>query len=226
MKENASLASREGRSMDIVATEALKAFSEVDPSNKNNWELHIVAHSAGSIFTAYTIDTLLRIGVPIKSVQFMAPAISVDLFKQKLLPHIQNKDCPVPTMYILSDVGERDDDVGPYGKSLLYLVSNSFEQKRNTPILGMERFINGRNTKLDKAFIDPVVSKLFNSKIGEWPSLVIAGAAPAGNKVGADICRSNSHGGFDNDAYTLNSVLFRIIGKRPTRLFDARDLQF
>ncbi|MGI8582012.1 MAG: C1 family peptidase [Chitinophagaceae bacterium] len=226
MKENAGLASREGRSMDIVATEALKAFSEVDPSNKNNWELHIVAHSAGSIFTAYTIDTLLRIGVPIKSVQFMAPAISVDLFKQKLLPHIQNKDCPLPTMYILSDVGERDDDVGPYGKSLLYLVSNSFEQKRNTPILGMERFINGRNNKLDKALIDPVVSKLFNSKIGEWPSLVIAGAAPAGSKVGADVCRSDSHGGFDNDAYTLNSVLFRIIGKKPTRLFDARDLQF
>ncbi len=226
MKENASLASREGRSMDIVATEALKAFSAVDASNKNNWELHIVAHSAGSIFTAYTIDTLLRIGVPIRSVQFMAPAISIDVFKEKLLPHIQNKDCPLPTMYILSDVGERDDDVGPYGKSLLYLVSNSFEPKRNTPILGMERFINGRNSKLDKSFIDPVISKLFTATVDNWPSLVIAGAADASAKVGPDISRSDSHGGFDNDAYTLNSVLFRILGKKPTRLFDARDLQF
>ena len=226
MKENASLASREGRAMDIVANEALKAFAEVDEGNRNAWELHIVAHSAGSIFTAYTIDTLLRIGVPVKSVQFMAPAISIDVFKQKLLPHIQNKNCPLPTMYILSDVGERDDDVGPYGKSLLYLVSNSFEQRRDTPILGMERFVNGRNNKLDNAFIDPVISKLFTSKVGEWPSLVIAGAAPAGSKVGPDISRSDSHGGFDNDTYTLNSVLFRILGKKPTRLFDARDLQF
>jgi hypothetical protein len=226
MKENASLASRDGRAMDIVANEALSAFSEVDEGNRNNWELHIVAHSAGSIFTAYTIDTLLRIGVPIKSVQFMAPAISVEVFKQKLLPHIQNKNCPLPTMYILSDVGERDDDVGPYGKSLLYLVSNSFEQRRETPILGMERFVNGRNNNLDKTFIDPVISRLFNSKAGQWPSIVIAGAAPAGSKVGPDISRSDSHGGFDNDTYTLNSVLFRILGKKPTRLFDARDLQF
>ena len=226
MKENAKLASMQGRSMDIIATEALSAFSKVDESNRSNWELHIVAHSAGSIFTAYTIDTLLKIGVPIKSVQFMAPAISIDVFKQKLLPHIQNKTCPLPTMYILSDVGERDDDVGPYGKSLLYLVSNSFEQRRDTPILGMERFINGRNNKLDKNFIDPVISRLFNSNVGEWPSLVISGAADASRKVGADISRSDTHGGFDNDPFTLNSVLFRILGKKPSRLFEARDLQF
>ncbi|MEO6455150.1 MAG: C1 family peptidase [Ginsengibacter sp.] len=226
MKENARLATMQGRAMDIVAKEALNAFNQVDSANRSNWELHIVAHSAGSIFTAYAIDALLSIGVPIRSVQFMAPAISIDVFKQKLLPHIQNNTCPLPTMYILSDVGERDDNVGPYGKSLLYLVSNSFEQKRNEPILGMERFINGRNNKLDKALIDPVISKLFNSKAGVLPSLVIAGAAPAGIQVAPDISRSDSHGGFDNDAYTLNSVLFRILGKKPIRLFDARDLQF
>lgn len=226
MKENARLASIKDRSMDIVATEALKAFSQVDASSRSNWELHIVAHSAGSIFTAHTIDTLLRIGVPIKSVQFMAPAISIELFKQKLVPHIQNNNCPLPTMYILSDIGERDDDVGPYGKSLLYLVSNSFERKRDTPILGMERFVNGKNKKLDKALIDPVISKIFNTGTGEWQNLVISGEAPAGNQIGPDISRSDSHGGFDNDPYTLNSVLYRILGKKPTRLFDARDLQF
>jgi hypothetical protein len=225
MKENAKLASLPGRAMDIVATEALKAFSAIDPDARNNWELHIAAHSAGSIFTAYTIDTLLKIGVPIKSVQFMAPAISVDLFKQKLLPHIQSKQCPLPTMYVLSDVGERDDDVGPYGKSLLYLVSNSFEEKRNAPILGMERFINGKNNKLDKTYIDPVISKLYNAN-SDWPNLVISGAAAASTKVGPDVSRSDSHGGFDNDAYTLNSMMFRILGKKPARLFEARDLQF
>ena len=90
----------------------------------------------------------------------------------------------------------------------------------------MERFINGRNNKLDKSFIDPVISRLFAAKVGDWPSLVISGAADASAKVGPDISRSESHGGFDNDAYTLNSVLYRILGKKPTRLFDARDLQF
>ena len=221
MKENAKLASEKGRAMDIVATEALKAFSKVDEANRTDWELHIVGHSAGSIFTAYTIKTLLDIGVPIRSVQFMAPAISIDLFKEKLLPLIQEKKCPVPTMYILSDIGERDDDVGPYGKSLLYLVSNSFEGRRDKPILGMERFINGK-----KEIIDAVVSKLFKSKIGEWPSLVIAGTADASVKDGPSVSRSDTHGGFDNDTYTLNSVLFRILGRKPKRSFDARDLQF
>jgi hypothetical protein len=227
MKENARLSSQKDRAMDIVAAEASKAINRLNEKDRSNWELHIVGHSAGSIFTAHTIDTLLNIGVPVKSVQFMAPAISNDLFKEKLLPHIQSKKCPLPCLYVLSDVGERDDNVSAYGKSLLYLVSNSFEQKRNTPILGMERFINGRNSKLDKAFIDPVISKLVNSTSDNgWPNLVIAGAAPAADKVGPDICRSESHGGFDNDAFTMNSVLFRILGKKPTRPFNARDLQF
>ena len=109
---------------------------------------------------------------------------------------------------------------------MLYLVSNSFEEKRNTPILGMERFVNGKNSKLDKAFIDPDISKLFTSGSGTASNLIIAGAAPANSKPGPDICRSDSHGGFDNDPNTMNSVLFRILGSKPKRLFEARDLQF
>lgn len=226
MKENAMLSSLEGRAMDIVATEALNAFSAVDPNSKNAWELHIVAHSAGSIFTAYTIEALLRIGVPIKTVQFMAPAITVDLFKQKLLAHIQQGRCPLPTMYVLSDVGERDDNVWAYGKSLLYLVSNAFESKRETPILGMERFVNGRNKEIKKALVDPVVSSLFNAMIDGWPALVISGVVLPEAKVRPDVSRSDSHGGFDNDMYTMNSVLFRILGKKPAREFTVRDLQY
>jgi hypothetical protein len=226
MKENARLASMKDRAMDIVATEALKAFSNVDVTSRNNWELHIVAHSAGSIFTAYAIDALLRIGVPVKTVQFMAPAITTDLFKEKLLGHIQGGTCPLPTMYILSDVGERDDDVWAYGKSLLYLVSNSFEAKRGTPILGMERFINGKNKQLDKAIIDTTISDLYNKGQGEWPGLVIAGAVPPETKVRPDVSRSETHGGFDNDVYTMNSVLYRILGKKPGREFYIRDLQY
>jgi hypothetical protein len=230
MKENAKLASMEGRAMDIVATEALKAFSNVDATSRNNWELHIVAHSAGSIFTAYAIDALLRIGVPIKTVQFMAPAITTDLFKEKLLGHIQGGACPLPTMYILSDIGERDDDVWAYGKSLLYLVSNSFEAKRGTPILGMERFINGKNKELNnepaKSSIDTTISNLYNKTQGEWPGLVIAGAVPPETKIRPDVSRSETHGGFDNDVYTMNSVLFRILGKKPGREFGVRDLQW
>ena len=156
----------------------------------------------------------------------MAPAISIDLFKRKFLPLIEYNSDLNPTLYVLSDKGERDDDVGPYGKSLLYLVSNAFERTRETPLLGMEKFINSANRELDKKYIDTDVAKLLKKDFKGWPRLVIAGEAAANRQIGADISRSDSHGGFDNDSFTLNSVLFRILGKRPTRKFDARDLQF
>ena len=156
----------------------------------------------------------------------MAPAISVDLFKEKFLPLIQTNDNLNPTLYILSDKGERDDDVGPYGKSLLYLVSNAFERRRETPLLGMEKFVNPKNKELDKKYVDSEIARLVKQDFNGWSRLVISGDAPATQMTGPDISRSESHGGFDNDSFTLNSVLFRILGKKPTRLFDPRDLQF
>jgi hypothetical protein len=45
-----------------------------------------------------------------------------------------------------------------------------------------------------------------------------------GGKSGTS--RSSSHGGFDNDPDTLNSVLRRILGREPQREFKTRDLQY
>jgi hypothetical protein len=136
-------------------------------------------------------------------------------------------------MYILSDVGERDDTVGPYGKSLLYLVSNAFEGKRNVPLLGMERYVNASNpefTREEKAAIDKEIAALFSANDGQASNLVIAGAVPPEKgedvMVKPDVCRSDSHGGFDNDPYTMNAVLYRILGKAPKPIFDVRSLQF
>ena len=56
--------------------------------------------------------------------------------------------------------------------------------------------------------------------------LVIAGMAPGTKEEGPSICRAESHAAFDNDSFTLNSVLWRILGKRPKRKFDPRDLQY
>jgi hypothetical protein len=154
----------------------------------------------------------------------MAPAISVDLFKEKFLPLIAANADLNPTLYVLSDKGERDDDVGPYGKSLLYLVSNAFERRRETPLLGMEKFINAKN-KENKKYLDEDIARLVKQDFNGNPRLVIAGAAPASELTGPNVSRSESHGGFDNDSFTLNAVLHRILGRKPTRLFDARDLQ-
>lgn len=233
MKENAQLASSkkpnsQGKKRAIVtlADKGRKEYNRLENAEKKKWEVHIVAHSAGSIFTAYALETLIGIGIPIKSVQFMAPAISIELFKEKMFPLIRQNDALRPTVYALSDKGERDDDVGPYGKSLLYLVSNAFERRRETPLLGMEKFINSENGDLNPKLIDKETAAMFRKKINGWESLVIAGKARATKKIGEDICRSESHGGFDNDPFTLNSVLYRILGDKPGRAFDERDLQY
>lgn len=233
MKENAQLASAnkpgkrgEKRAIVTLAEKGLEAYNKLTTAEKAKWEIHIVAHSAGSIFLAYALEALLKIGIPVRSMQFMAPAISVDLFKEKIFPLIQTNSNLNPTLYVLSDKGERDDNVGPYGKSLLYLVSNAFERRRETPLLGMEKFINPNNRELDKKRVNREIAKLLKEEFNGWSRLVVSGDAPATKLTGPDISRSDSHGGFDNDSFTLNSVLFRILGKKPTRLFSARDLQF
>jgi hypothetical protein len=226
MKENARLASQhpdKRGGMQLLAKAANRALSSKKFSKEaiGTWELHVVGHSAGSIFAAYALPWLQSCGVPWKTLQFMAPAITTDLFKETLLPAIKAKRCPHPSMYLLSDVGERDDDVWAYGKSLLYLVSNAFEGRRDQPILGMQRFLGGANPE-DPAAVDETLRTLMAQKVDGLPSLVIAGA---GAGEGA-VSRSETHGGFDNDPDTMNSVLRRILGKAPERPFTTRDLQF
>lgn len=213
MKENARLASeaKDGAMQLIVkyVKQAKVAYGKVAVTD---WELHVVAHSAGSIFTAYAIDELASLGVSWKTLQFMAPAIRMDLFKQVMVPKILKGTCPAPSLYILSKVGELDDDVGPYGKSLLYLVSNAFEDSRGVPLLGMQKFLNE----------DPAVSKLLGRDIDGLPGIVVSGEE---GKPGAT-AKSDTHGGFDNDPNTMNSVLVRILGTLPKVPFTDRDLQF
>jgi len=222
MKENAALASLRSDglgAMQLITKCVSEAVSKLANDKAGAWELHVVAHSAGSIFLAYALEALARLGVPIRTVQLIAPAIRLDLFEQKVLPAVAGGVCPAPTVYVLSETGELDDDVGPYGKSLLYLVSRAFEDRRDTPLAGMKYWI-------DRA--SPPVLDLLSGKSNGRPNLVVSGAVAAADApamVGS-ISRSDSHGGFDNDADTMNSVLVRILNDLPQRTFDSRDLRF
>lgn len=215
MKENARLSSEHPDdlgAMQIMARLLKKALSGATQEELKKWELHVVGHSAGSVYCAYALPHLLGTGVALKSIQFMAPAMTVELFKKSMLPLIASKKCPTPRVYALSDEGERDDDVGPYGKSLLYLVSNAFEGRREVPLLGMQKFVE----KTADAVSDPQVEAALKGHI------TIAGQGQAGGAQS----QSDSHGGFDNDTATMNSVLRLILGGNPKRGFSERDLQF
>jgi N-acetyl-anhydromuramyl-L-alanine amidase AmpD len=228
MKENAKLASEhpDGRGAIQILTRYARQLREA-MGGKHDFEVHVVAHSAGSIFAAHALPHLAGLGEGFKSLQLLAPAIRIDEFRKLVLPKIHAKQCPVPSLYLLSDSGERDDNVGPYGRSLLYLVSNAFEGRRETPLLGMQRFVTEMEDT--RGHIDPEISALFAGDDElKLPRLIVAGASyPVGANGALDfLSQSDSHGGFDNDARTLNTVLHRILGKKPEREFALRDLQY
>jgi hypothetical protein len=251
MKENARLASEspDGKGgMEMLAAAVRQAGKTLAGADKEGWELHVIGHSAGSIFAAHALRHLLGAGMPpLKTLQFFAPAITVQLFRKKILPRIKDGTCPMPSNFVLSDNGERDDGIGPYGKSLLYLVSNSFEprddedplvageyrQQGYVPLLGMECFLRDvtpRDDNTGRDRIETDMEALFRNKVDGRPSLVVAGETRKQNEVGEEsgsVSQSDTHGGFDNDYQTLNSALCRILGTaKINRAFTTRDLQY
>lgn len=219
MKENGRLASEhQGQqgAMQLLA-QYIRAAGQ---AKGEGWELHVVAHSAGSIFFAYMLRHVLDLGLPLKSVQFLAPAVELEVFRDKVFKPASQGLCPLPALYLLSDAAELDDTVGSqlvYGKSLLYLVSNAAEKKRGTPILGMHRFLE-KDKALKTAYQGTAANGL--------PHLIIAGASQEKEGREKASSQSRSHGGFDNDVATMNSVLYRILGSYPERPFNARDLAY
>ena len=222
MKENARLASdhrdKQG-AMQLLASYIRQAGKSGGKGGKP-WELHVVAHSAGSIFFAHMLRHILELELPLKSVQFLAPAVELDVFRDKVFKPATQGQCPLPVMYLLSDAAELDDTVGGqlvYGKSLLYLVSNACEKKRGTPILGMNCFL-AQDKAMQKAYQGMDANGL--------PQLILTKDSEENPEQARTASTSRSHGGFDNDVATMNSVLYRILGASPARPFNARDLAY
>ncbi len=97
-------------------------------------KIHIVGHSAGSIFHAPLITALNDAGVDVETCTLWAPACTVELFKQHYVPAIKKKRIKQFALFALSDKAEQDDHCANiYHKSLLYLVSHSFEDEAAHP---------------------------------------------------------------------------------------------
>ena len=169
--------------------------------NSTHIQLHIVGHSAGSIFQAHSLARLFKIDETLKvdSLHLMAPAISYPLFNETLAPLIESEHIASTTVYNLSGPLEKDDHVARiYQKSLLYLVSNAFESKTAMPLLGMA------------AFNAPIANVTFKYSEGKE----------------GDSTAATSHGGFDSDVDTMNSVLTDITGGSPKYPFTKAILDY
>lgn len=178
---------------------------------KNPIQIHIVGHSTGAIMGGWMLNrinqlnnvTLLRIS----SATLLAPAASTDFFDDYYLPllstavtkfGIDNLD-----IQCLSEKLELDDTVGPYRKSLLYLVSRAFEESKKMPILGMKKFHNkfSHHNNLNLIYSNGINGREVRSY-------------------------SETHGGFDNDIHSMNTILKRILTNDVKRLFVPEDLDY
>lgn len=174
---------------------------------KSDWfakkpvRLHLIGHSAGSILHCYVVDRLAGRGWTFESVNFLAAAVTVDLFEKRLLPHIADRTVKQFRSFHLNDSAEQQDPTCRpllgYGRSLLYLVSESFEGGVQTPLLGMEKYFDAAVR----------ARGLLNVKAWLAPSPATA---------------STTHGGFDDDPATMRSIIALIRGDAASAVSAAR----
>jgi pimeloyl-ACP methyl ester carboxylesterase len=167
-------------------------------------EVHLVGHSAGSIYHAHLAALLVKLGVPIASLTLWAPACTIELFDHFYRPLIVNGDIKAFNLFTLDDVTEKHDNCANiYHKSLLYLVSAAFEtrfripfvQDAGEPLLGLERDIKA----------DPALEAFVRTGRCKWFR------APGPNSG------AQHHGSFDDDEKTLIGTLELITGTAPPK---------
>jgi len=181
MKQNAQAISSEPQS---GARLLVKHLLESPVARRHPLRLHLVGHSAGAIVHSYLIDRMAAQEWEFASVAFMAPAVRVDIFDERVRPWIASGHVKRFRELHLADSAERQDPtcrpILGYGRSLLYLVSNAFEGGREVPILGME--------------------KHFPADLARMRAVKVIEAPGSGSA-------STTHGGFDDDRATLESVI-------------------
>jgi hypothetical protein len=185
-------------------------------------EIHVAAHSAGSIFLAPLVQHVTTVGIvasgpmkgikglgqEIKTCTLWAPAVTTRLFEETYLPAVKSAAINKFALFTLTDKTEQDDNCANiYHKSLLYLVSNAFEDRTHIPIfrdgeplLGMQKFVD-TNSEL---------STLFRSGKADWIK------APNADTNTSNRSEARHHGDFDDDQATIAATIARILAQRAT----------
>ncbi|MDT7043573.1 C1 family peptidase [Candidatus Nitronereus thalassa] len=216
MKQNAEAAAYFPKSTLGLTTSYLAQIRENHPET----EIHFTGHSAGSILFGYFLDLLRKQNLPIESCTLFAPACSLEFALEHYQPAIEKKILKKPqfNLEILTDPQEQADSVGPYGKSLLYLVSRALEDFHKTPLLGMSEAWNPKTTA------SPTIwNERCRKHVAEWQKFW--GSAPGPELLGKrqkEVWDGQgaiplSHGSFDNDVQVITRTLSRIAGVKKLR---------
>lgn len=210
---------------DSSGWQVVEQFLEAIQKSQTDIKIHLLGHSTGAILLAFLLEAM-KAQIPsqrIKSVSLMAPAATTKLFFSHYndLLGSEGEGFGIDSMavYNLTDKLEKQDQVaGVYRKSLLYLVSRSFEEelggeskedtekkKYGARLLGMQRY----SVPVDR-------------QVGKKIEFLYSGSAKGKKRTAA-----TSHGGFDNDVLTMNDILKRILEVEvPKRPFNKQDLAY
>jgi hypothetical protein len=209
MKQNAAAGAEAGAGLELLATHLLTLKKQVP-----KLEIHLAGHSAGSIVLGHLLS-LMDKSLSASTLTLFAPACTIGFANQYYGSAFQSKKLSPKNVHvdIMDDERERADTVGPYGKSLLYLVSRALETRHKTPLLGMEWA-----WKTDKA-PDGQWSKdsAITAALAKWSTLKAGIILKPYDKrheyvsTGAGRIKL-AHGSFDNDIKVVSDMLERMRG--------------
>jgi hypothetical protein len=236
MKENVARAAASDRGFCLLSGR----IRQLAAASGGRLQVHLLGHSAGS----YVLGRLLgELAVdPMQAVTtctLYAPACDMEFALQYFRPAIDRGQLARDgfRVHVLSDTLERADSIGPYRKSLLYLVSRALERWHKTPLLGLAE-------AWDPACItDECWHKDTLLHVQQWQEFAWAGgAAPAGfadqgrpapggqllvlnaKQVDCGPRRiASTHSCFDNSIEVLSHTVKRILGADLAHNIDDLD---
>lgn len=219
MKTNAAQAAQPGGALDLLVA-ALGRLRQAHPQ----LEIHLAGHSAGAFVHGHLLDLCRAQALPVASVTLYAPACPLDFAARHFMEPIAAGAVPRDRfwLHVLSDVAERDDTVGPYGKSLLYLVARGFEPVRKTPLAGLHKTLDPAAIEPDDDLWRPATWP----QVQAWRAWVAALPAQADGMPACEVTGTRvtvapqravkpGHDAFDNDIRILSRTINRVLGRTP-----------
>ncbi|MFM9885343.1 MAG: C1 family peptidase [Burkholderiales bacterium] len=233
MKQNAMLGIEPGNALAMIADELAALRKDIERQGQR-FELHVIGHSAGSIVLGHMLD-LFSAGASrqvLASCSLYAPACTVAFANAHYMPAVKRARILGKNNFhiaVLSDDRETGDSIGPYRKSLLYLVSRALEDLHKMPILGLLKAFDPACNH-DEHWNEPQLARI-TPDLKQWQDFWWGGdspnnfyrsgkGVPNGNLAVVDRAQINSgarridaaHGAFDNDIDIVQATLGRLIG--------------
>ena len=230
MKLNATRASKDPKGGASLVVEQLKELKKALPK----LEIHFVGHSAGAIFIGAMLQCLRDKGLKAASVRLFAPACTAQFALDHYKPAVEKKTIAAENFHIhlLSDKNEKNDSVGPYRKSLLYLVSRSFEDTHKMPLLGMAGCFD--RAAVEPSASDDVWAPVHIDDARKWLDFWYTLPSAKSNlhwldkpnvSNGIESIRA-SHGCFDNDVQTMGGAIGYIVDPAKAPIIKIERLAY